>query len=192
MERIYLDNAATTPLHKEVLGKMLPYLTDVFGNADSPHKTGRNAMAAVDNARDTLAALLNAKKNEIYFTSGGTESDNWAILGGARAMKKAGRTQIIVSAIEHHAVLSAAERLQEDGFKVDYLPVDEGGRVALNTLESLLSDNTALVCVMAANNETGVKQPIEKIANVKKIKISIASSIFSYLLIIINFPFLFQ
>ena len=164
MERIYLDNAATTPLHKEVLEKMLPYLTDVFGNADSPHKTGRSAMAAVDNARDTLATLLNAKKNEIYFTSGGTESDNWAILGGARAMKRAGRTQVIVSAIEHHAVLSAAERLQEDGFEVAYLPVDEGGRVALNVLESLLSENTALVCVMAANNETGVKQPIEKIA----------------------------
>ncbi len=166
MERIYLDNAATTPLHKEVLEKMLPYLTDVFGNADSPHKTGRSAMAAVDNARDTLAALLNAKKSEIYFTSGGTESDNWAMLGGARAMKKAGRTQVILSAIEHHAVLSSAERLQEDGFQVDYLPVDEGGRVALNVVEELVSDNTALVCVMAANNETGVLQPIDKIAKI--------------------------
>ena len=164
MERIYLDHAATTPLDKEVLNKMLPYLTDVFGNADSPHKTGRSAMAAVDNARDTLAALLNARKNEVYFTSGGTESDNWAVLGGARALKEKGKTQVIVSAIEHHAVLSAVKQLEKEGFEIAYLPVDEGGRVALNALKELLSEKTALVGIMAANNETGVLQPVQEAA----------------------------
>ncbi len=167
-QRIYFDNAATTPLDSEVLQKMLPYFTDVFGNADSPHAVGRKAMNAVDCARDEIAALINAKKNEVYFTSGGTEADNWAILGGARAKRAQGKTQIVISAVEHHAVLSAAQQLEKEGFTVDYLPVNEGGRVALNDMERLISDRTALVCLMAANNETGVLQPIaeaEKLAH---------------------------
>lgn len=167
-QRIYFDNAATTPLDSEVLQKMLPYFTDVFGNADSPHAVGRKAMNAVDCARDEIAALINAKKNEVYFTSGGTEADNWAILGGARAKRAQGKSQIVISAVEHHAVLSAAQQLEKEGFTVDYLPVNEGGRVALNDMERLISDRTALVCLMAANNETGVLQPIaeaEKLAH---------------------------
>ena len=162
--RIYLDHAATTPLDTNVLSIMSPYLTSVYGNADSPHAEGRKAMAAIDGARDTLAELLHAKKNEIYFTSGGTESDNFAILGAARAKKAQGKTQVILSSIEHHAALFAGETLQKEGFQVDYLPVNDGGRVEMNALKALLSENTALVGIMAANNETGVKQPIKEYA----------------------------
>lgn len=163
--RIYLDHAATTPLDKSVLEKITPYLTSVFGNADSPHAEGRKAMAAIDEARDKIARLLNAKSNEIYFTSGGTESDNFACLGAARAKKKEGKTQVILSSIEHHAVLFAGEILQKEGFQVDYIPVNEGGRVALNALKALLSEKTALVAVMGANNETGAMQPIQECAD---------------------------
>lgn len=159
---IYLDHASTTPLDKRVLEKMTPYLTEIFGNADSPHAIGRKAMSAVDLARDKIAELINARKNEVYFTSGGTESDNWAMLGGARAKKAEGKRKVVLSAIEHHAVLSSAERLENEGFEVVYLPVNEGGRVALNALESAITPDTALVCLMSANNETGVLQPIDE------------------------------
>ena len=159
---IYLDHSATTPMDKRVLETMLPYLQDNFGNADSPHAVGRNAMRAVDSARDKIASLIGAKENEVYFTSGGTESDNWAMFGGAYAKRKQGKNKIVLSAIEHHAVLSSAERLQVAGFEVTYLPVDKGGRVALNDLEKAVTDDTALVCLMSANNETGVLQPIDK------------------------------
>lgn len=165
---IYLDHAATTPLDREVLEKMMPYFTEMFGNADSPHKTGRRAMLAVDRARDSVAGALHAKPNEIYFTSGGTEADNWAIFGGARAAKQRGRARVLVSAIEHHAVLAAADKLREEGFDVVEIPVDRGGRVEMNALESLLDGNTGLVAVMAANNETGVLQPVGEIAALAK------------------------
>lgn len=162
MERIYLDHASTTPLDSRVLETMLPYFTKVYGNADSPHQTGRRAMSGVDDARDTLARLINAKQSEIYFTSGGTESGNWAMLGGARAKRKENRIRVILSAIEHHAVLSSAQRLEQDGFEVVYLPVNDGGRVEPNELKALVNERTALVAVMSANNETGVLQPIEE------------------------------
>ena len=165
---VYLDHAATTPLDKRVFEKMLPYFCEDYGNADSPHALGRKAQAAVDNARDCVASLIGAKSNEIYFTSGGTESDNWALIGGARAKRAEGRTQIVVSAIEHHAVLSSAERLKNEGFEVVYLPVDDGGRVALQSIKDAVSEKTALVCLMAVNNETGVKQPIEQAAEIAK------------------------
>ncbi|MBQ7879697.1 MAG: aminotransferase class V-fold PLP-dependent enzyme, partial [Clostridia bacterium] len=158
-DTIYLDHAATTPLDKRVFEKMRPYFCEYYGNADSPHALGRKAQAAVDSARDRVAELIGAKSSEIYFTSGGTESDNWAMLGGARAKRAEGRTQIVLSAIEHHAVLSAAERLEKEGFEVVYLPVDKGGMVALQSIADFVSDKTALVCLMAVNNETGVKQP---------------------------------
>ena len=163
MEHVYLDNAATTPLDTEVVEKMLPFLTERFGNADSPHAFGRKAMIAVDFARDSVAAALGAKPNEIYFTSGGTEADNWAILGGARSKKKEGRNHVLVSAIEHHAALYAAETLREEGFDVEYIPVNEGGRVELNDVIARLKPTTALVCMMRVNNETGVVQPIEEL-----------------------------
>ena len=166
MERIYLDHAATTPLDNEILEKMLPYFTENFGNPNSHHATGRKAMTAVDNARDTLADLLNAKPNEIYFTSGGTEADNWALLGGAYAQRELGKTHVIISAIEHHAVLSAAERLEKEGFSVTYLPVNEGGMVEVNALKEALTERTGIVAVMVANNETGVLQDIKTLAQI--------------------------
>ena len=164
MNVIYLDHAATTPLDKEILEQTLPYLTDVFGNADSPHALGRKAMNAVDNARDKVAELLHAKPNEIYFTSGGTEADNWALIGGAYAAKERGRTKVLLSVIEHHAVLAAAEKLRADGFEVVYIPVDKQGRVELTKMEALLDENVGLVAVMAANNETGAIQPVKELA----------------------------
>ena len=167
-KRIYFDHAATTPLDEAVLQKMLPYFTEVFGNADSPHAVGRKAMFAVDAARDAVAALLNAKSNEIYFTSGGTEADNWALVGGAHAQKEQGKNHIIVSAIEHHAVLAAAEKLEKEGFQITYLPVNAGGRVELNALKEAITDKTGLIAVMAVNNETGVIQPIAEIAKIAK------------------------
>ncbi len=164
MKRIYLDHAATTPLSSEALARMLPYFTEEFGNADSPHSAGRRAVNAVDLARDKLAELIGAKPKEIYFTSGGTEADNWAILGGAYAQKQKGKTKVILSAIEHHAVLYAAENLEKEGFEVVYLPVNEGGMVELSALKAALDDRTGLVAVMAVNNETGVIQPIKELA----------------------------
>lgn len=165
MERIYLDYAATTPLDNQILEKMLPYFTEEFGNPNSPHATGRKAMAAVDTARDLLAEQLNAKPSEIFFTSGGTEADNWAVLGGAYAQREMGKTHVIVSAIEHHAVLAAAERLEKEGFEVTYLPVDEKGLVQPETLKKALTDKTGLVAVMLVNNETGSVQDIKTLAH---------------------------
>ncbi len=167
-ERIYFDHAATTPLDKDVFEKMRPYYTELFGNADSPHAFGRAAMRAVDSARDTLAQLVGAQPNEIYFTSGGTESDNWAILGGAYAQKEKGRKHVVLSSIEHHAALSAGERLEKEGFSVTWLPVNERGRVEPSELKRAISEDTGLICVMAANNETGVIQPFAECARIAR------------------------
>ncbi len=164
MDRIYLDHAATTPLDGEVLKKMLPYFTENFGNADSPHAVGRKAVGGVDRARDTVADLLGGKASEVYFTSGGTEADNWALIGGAYAQRAQGRNKVIVSSIEHHAVLYAAEKLKREGFDVTYVSPNEGGRVEVSALETLLDDGVGIVAVMAVNNETGVIQPIQELA----------------------------
>ena len=166
MERIYLDYAATTPLDNQILEKMLPYFSEEFGNPNSPHATGRKAMTAVDSARDLLADLLGAKPSEIYFTSGGTEADNWAVLGGAYAQREKGKTHVIVSQIEHHAVLTAAERLEKEGFEVTYLPVNKKGLVEAEALQAALKENTGLVAVMFANNETGAVQDIKTLAKI--------------------------
>ncbi len=165
---VYLDHAATTPLDKEVLWEMHPYFCDCFGNADSVHAAGRRGMRVVDMARDNVAQLLGAKPSEIYFTSGGTESDNWAILGGAYAGREQGKKHVLLSAIEHHAALYAGERLQKEGFEVEYIPVDCLGRVRVEEVQKLLRPDTALVGVMAANNETGVLQPVQEIAQIVK------------------------
>lgn len=168
MEKIYFDHAATTPLDKGALEKMLPYYTEIFGNPDSPHFFGRKAQGAVDSARDKIASLLNAKPSEIYFTSGGTESDNWAFLGGARAKKKDGRDKVVLTAIEHHALLSAAQTLESEGFEVCFLPVDKDGKVCLKTAQERIDERTAIVACMAANNETGVIQPYREVVEYAK------------------------
>ena len=162
MERMYFDHAATTPLDKEVLLAMTPYLTECFGNADSPHSFGRNAMKAVDLSRDKIAELIGAKPNEIYFTSGGTESDNWAFMGGARAKRKEGKTRVVLSAIEHHALLFSASELEKEGFEVVYLPVNTDGEVEETALQNAINEKTAIVALMYVNNETGVMQPVQK------------------------------
>ena len=122
MNTIYLDHAATTPVDNRILTKILPYFTEHYGNADSPHGVGRKAMNAVDEARDALASAWGVKSNEVYFTSGGTESDNWAIVGGARAAKEQGKDHVIVSAIEHHAALAAAMRCKKRALRLPFYP----------------------------------------------------------------------
>ena len=164
MNRLYFDHAATTPLDKEVLEKMLPYFTEIYGNPDSPHGIGRSAMNAVDSARDKIAELIHAKPSEVYFTSGGTEADNWALIVGGYAQKAQGKTHVIISSIEHHAVLETANQLERAGFSVTRLPVNGDGRVEITALQSALKKETGLVALMAVNNETGVVQPIKEAA----------------------------
>ena len=161
MRSVYLDHAATTPVDPRVLKKMLPYFSENFGNPDSLHACGRRAVAAVDDARDVVAALLGASASEIYFTSGGTEADNWAVRGAAHA---AYGKHIVVGATEHHAVLGAAEMLAGEGYAVSYAPVDAQGKADLPALSSLVRGDTALVAFMAANNEVGTVQPVAQMA----------------------------
>ena len=167
MNRIYMDNAATTAVSPAVLEKMLPYFTDCYGNASSIHGTGRDARKALEKARRKVAAVLNCKPQEVYFTSGGSESDNWAIKGTAFANRKKGN-HIITSAIEHHAVLHTCQWLEKQGFTVTYVPVDEYGQVDPKTVEAAITDQTILISIMAANNEIGTLQPIKEIAGIAK------------------------
>ncbi len=160
---IYLDYNATTPLHPRVAEAMIPCLERLYGNPSSIHGAGRLARAAIDDSRDRLAAILGAKPHEIVFTSGGTESDNLAVIGLARSHTAKGR-HIITSRVEHHAVLHAFEFLEKEGFAVTWLPVDSQGRVDPAEVESSITAETTLVSVMAANNETGTIQPVETIA----------------------------
>ncbi len=161
MRRIYLDNAATTAVSPRVLEAMLPYFTQVHGNASSIHGFGREAKRAVETARRQVMKALNAAApQEVYFTAGGTESDNWAIKGAALARQGG---HIITTAIEHHAVLHTCQWLENQGFSVTYLPVDEFGRVAAAQVEKALREDTILVSVMAANNEVGTIQPVAEI-----------------------------
>ena len=161
MRRIYLDNAATTAVSPEVLEAMLPYFTGVYGNASSIHGFGREAKRAIETARRQVMKALNiAAPQEIYFTAGGTESDNWAIKSAALAHPGG---HIITTAIEHHAVLHTCQWLEKRGYRVTYLPVDEYGRVSAAQVEKALQDDTILVSVMAANNEVGTIQPIAEI-----------------------------
>lgn len=161
MRRIYLDNAATTAVSPAVMEAMLPYFTQVYGNASSIHGFGREAKRAIENARRQVVKALNAAApQEIYFTAGGTESDNWAIKGVALAHQGG---HIITTAIEHHAVLHTCQWLEKRGYDVTYLPVDEYGRVTASQVEKALREDTILVSVMAANNEVGTIQPIAEI-----------------------------
>ena len=169
MDRIYLDNAATTAVDPVVLETMLPYFTEIFGNPSSIHSTGRDAHRAVDAARKQIAAAINAQPNEIYFTAGGSESDNWAIKGIAFAKREKGN-HIITSSIEHHAVLHTCQWLEKQGFEVTYLPVDEYGQVRIEDVEAAITDKTILITIMAANNEIGTLQPIAEIGKLAKEK----------------------
>ncbi len=159
---IYLDHNATTPLLPEVVDAMLPYLREQFGNPSSSHPGGRRARAAVDAAREQVAALVHAEVDEIYFTSGGTESSNLAIRGVASAATR--RRHLVTTDIEHPATASPCRQLERDGWRIDWIGVDQACRVWLDQLEGRLSDDTALVTVIHANNETGTVQPIREIA----------------------------
>ena len=162
---IYLDNAATTATKPEVLEAMLPYFTQVYGNPSSIHRAGRDARRAVEHAREQVAAALNADKGEIYFTAGGSESDNWALKGTAFAHREKGN-HIITTQIEHHAVLHTCQWLERQGFEVTYLPVDADGLVDPADVERAITDRTILVSVMMANNEIGTIEPIAEIARI--------------------------
>ena len=160
--RVYLDNSATTPVDPAVVEAMLPYLTGKFGNASSIHFFGQEARAAVDKARHQVAALINARPNEIVFTSGGTEANNLAIRGLIEANTKYGK-HIVTSAIEHSAVMNVCEDLEKHGYTVTYLPVYENGVVKIEDVKAAITDETALISIMTANNEIGTIQPIHEI-----------------------------
>ena len=161
---VYADNAATTPVAPEVVAAMTPYLTEHWGNPSSMYSKGREARVGLDTAREHIANALGCAPNELYFTSGGTEADNWAVKGGARFMRrKHGRTHVITSAIEHPAVLRSCEALEREGFRVTKVGVTANGIIDMDELKAALGDDTALVAVMFANNEIGTIQPIKEI-----------------------------
>lgn len=163
MKRIYLDNAATTPLSDEARAAMQPYGAEVFGNADSRHSFGRDAAAALASARARIAGCIGAAPEEIYFTSGGTESDNWALKGAAFAK---GRGRVIVSAVEHPAVYESARQLERLGYSLSVLPVDGEGFVRPQSLADAVGEDVVLIGVMTANNETGSIQPVRELADI--------------------------
>lgn len=167
MERIYLDHAATSPTHPEVVEKMIPYMTEIFGNPSSIHFYGRQTRHAVDEARRVCARSIHANPNEIIFTSGGTEADNLALIGVARANRHKGN-RIITTQIEHHAILHTCELLEREGFEVTYLPVDETGLIQVSDIQKALTEETILVSVMFGNNEVGTMQPIVEIGKLLK------------------------
>ena len=169
MNRIYMDNAATTRVTEPVFEAMKPYFCEKFGNPMSVHSFGRESRRAVEEARRQVAAALNADSREIYFTGCGTESDNWALRGAAYARGNARRT-LVTTTIEHHAILHTAEQLEKEGFKVVYVPVDEFGIVKLDEMEKAITEDVFLVSVMTANNEIGTIQPIEEIARMAHAK----------------------
>lgn len=164
---VYMDNAATTKMKKEVLDAMIPCLENEYGNPSSIYKIGRNAKRLLEESREKVAKAIGAKTNEIYFTSGGTEADNWAIKGIADAHKEKGN-HIITTKMEHHAVLHPCEYLEKNGFEVTYLDVDEHGLVKIDELKEAIRKETILISVIFANNEVGTIQPIKEIGEIAK------------------------
>lgn len=164
--QVYADNAATTKLSDTAFQAMLPYLKDTYGNASSLYRIGQDAHHGVQAARETVAAVLNAEPSEVYFTSGGSEADNWAIKGVAELMAKKGKKHIITTSFEHHAVLHTVKKLEQYGFEITYLPVYEDGIVKVEDVKNAIREDTALVTVMYANNEIGTVQPIAEIGAV--------------------------
>lgn len=167
---IYADNAATTAVSEEVLSAMLPHFTKAYGNASSIYKLGRDAQKDVEEAREKVAKAIGAEPREIFFTSCGSESDNWAIKGVAENMAKKGKKHIVTSVFEHHAVLHTCEYLEKHGFEVTYVPVSADGFVNPEDIKNAIREDTALVTIMYANNEIGTIQPVEEIAKICKEK----------------------
>ena len=167
MKEIYLDHAATTRVDDRVVKKMLPYFTEVYGNPNSQHGYGRDAQQAVDEARDTIARLIGAKPAEVYFTSGGTESDNWALRGTCKALAHKGK-HVIISKIEHAAMLTTAHELEKEGFEFSYIGVDKEGFIDLDELRRSIRPDTILIACMMANNEVGTIEPIKEIVKIAK------------------------
>ena len=166
MRTVYMDYAATTYVKPEVLEEMIPYFTQKFGNPSSFYGISRETKMAIDKARGQVAKALNCDMNEVYFTGGGSESDNWAISGVAHKMLKKGKNHIVTSKFEHHAVLHTLDNLKKEGFDVTYLDVHEDGLVRTDELERAITEKTALVTIMFANNEIGTVQPIEEIGQI--------------------------
>ena len=164
---VYMDHAATTPVDERVLAAMIPHFSESFGNPSSIYTLAQEGRKALDESRDAVAAVLGARSGEVVFTSGGTEADNLAIKGVALGLRSVGN-HIITSAVEHHAVLHACEQLEQFGFGVTYLPVDEHGVVSPASVAEALTDRTVLVSVMLANNEIGTIQPVGQIAKLVK------------------------
>lgn len=165
--KVYMDNSATTPVKKEIFEAMIPCFTESFGNPSSVHSFGRDVKAIMETARETVANVIGADPGEIYFTSGGSEADNWAIKGIAEKLSSKGN-HIITTKIEHHAVLHTCEYLEKKGFEVTYLDVNKDGLISLEDLESKITDKTILISVMFANNEIGTIEPIREIAEIAK------------------------
>lgn len=165
MKEIYFDHAATTKLDERVLKKMVPYFTEYYGNANSQHGMGREAQKAVDEARDEIATLIGAKPSEIYFTSGGTEADNWVLRGVCRSLAHKGK-HVITTKIEHAAMLTTAKELEKDGFEFTFIGVDKEGFVDLEELKKAIRPDTILISCMYANNEVGTIEPIKEIVEI--------------------------
>jgi cysteine desulfurase len=165
---IYLDHAATTPIHPKVKEAMLPFLEDHFGNPSSLHAYGRTVRQAIDRARDQVAASIHADPGQIIFTSGGTEADNLALIGVATAMREKRKDRVITTTVEHHAVLDTCRFLEKIGFQIIYVPVDGHGRVQIEELKRAIDDRTAIISVMYGNNEVGTLQPIEEIGQIAR------------------------
>lgn len=166
---IYLDHGATTAIKEEVIKEMMPYLTEQYGNPSSLYSFGRKSKRAIENARSQIANAIKAKKSEIYFTSGGTEADNWAIKGIAKHYKNKGK-HIITSSIEHHAVINTCKSLEKEGFEISFLSVDESGKISIEELKNTIRKDTILISVMMANNEIGTIEPIEEVGKIAREK----------------------